>query len=67
MDITIQDIIDLERESGQVEIALRLRAIVVERKVKELQAQVAELQAAKEKTSMMDEKEIRCHQTRSNL
>lgn len=40
MDITLQDIIQLQQEAGQAENDQRLRAITAERQVRELQAQL---------------------------
>lgn len=43
MDISTQDIVQLEREAGQAENDQRLRAIIAERRIRELEAQVAAL------------------------
>ena len=39
MDLTMQDIIQLQQEAGQVEMDQRLRAIMAERRVRELEAE----------------------------
>lgn len=44
--ITIQDIQQLQHETSEAENIQRLRAIAAERKIRELDAQVKELQAA---------------------
>lgn len=41
MDITIQDIQQLQQEMGRESADLRLRAIVAERRVRELEARLA--------------------------
>ena len=40
-DITIQDIQQLQREAGEAENIQRLRAIAAERRVRELEAEIA--------------------------
>ena len=41
MDVTLQDILQLEQEAGQAENDQRLRAIRAERRVRELEAELA--------------------------
>ena len=40
MDVTMQDILQLEQEAGQAENDQRLRAIRAERRVRELEAEL---------------------------
>ena len=40
MDLTMQDILQLQREAGQAENDQRMRAIVAERRVRELEAKL---------------------------
>jgi hypothetical protein len=42
MNLEIQDIVQFQTEVGKVESELRLRAIMAERRVMELEAQLAE-------------------------
>jgi len=41
MEITTADIVALQREAGEMENDLRLRAILAERRVRELESQLA--------------------------
>ena len=43
MDVTMQDILQLEQEAGQAENDQRLRAIRAERRVRELEAELEAL------------------------
>ena len=43
MDVTMQDILQLQQEAGQAENDQRLRAIRAERRVRELEAELAAL------------------------
>jgi hypothetical protein len=43
MDVTLQDILQLEQEAGQAENDQRLRAIRAERRVRELEAELEAL------------------------
>ncbi len=45
MDITVQDFFKLQQETGLAENQQRLRAILAERRIQELEAKVAELLA----------------------
>ena len=41
MEITTADIVALQREAGQIENDLRIRAIIAERRIRELEAELA--------------------------
>jgi hypothetical protein len=41
MEITTADIVALQREAGEIENDLRLRAIIAERRIRELEAKLA--------------------------
>lgn len=51
MPVTIEDIEALQAEAGRAENDQRLRAIVAERRVREMEGELAALQAALERVS----------------